>query len=222
MHHPSSKPSYRSSTDRIERREQRRPAQRGRGAGLLRYAIALAGFALLIGGGPLPARAAASAAAAWSATGSMALDRYGHTMTALADGRVLVTGGVDYSGTPGIDTSAELWTPSSGLWAPGGALLTPRVSHTATLLADGRVLILGGYNPVPQHPMSTLIEQYLGLWDATLAGRFEHDRRVAVVKMADIVCPKRLSRYDNFHPGQAAYQEAAKRIAAMLLEELAA
>lgn len=76
----------------------------------------------------------------------MTLDRYGHTMTALADGRVLVTGGVDYSGTPGIDTSAELWTPSSGLWAPAGALLTPRVSHTATLLADGRVLITGGYN----------------------------------------------------------------------------
>ena len=38
--------------------------------------------------------------------------------------------------------------------------------------------------------------------------------------MNDIVTPQRLSRYDSFHPGSAAYQEAAKRIAGMLLSEL--
>jgi lysophospholipase L1-like esterase len=83
-----------------------------------------------------------------------------------------------------------------------------------------RVLLLGGYNPVPSHEWASLIDQYLGMWDETLAARFEEDRRVAVVKMRDIVTPQRLSRYDNFHPGAAAYDEAAKRIAGMLLREL--
>ncbi|HUR81639.1 MAG TPA: GDSL-type esterase/lipase family protein [Thermoanaerobaculia bacterium] len=83
-----------------------------------------------------------------------------------------------------------------------------------------RVLVLGGYNPVPGHEWASLIDQYLGMWDETLAARFAKDRRVEVVRMRDIVTPQRLSRYDHFHPGAAAYDEAAKRIAAMLLKEL--
>jgi phospholipase/lecithinase/hemolysin len=43
---------------------------------------------------------------------------------------------------------------------------------------------------------------------------------VAVVRMADIVTPQRLSRYDSFHPGREAYAAAAKRIASMLLAEV--
>jgi lysophospholipase L1-like esterase len=85
---------------------------------------------------------------------------------------------------------------------------------------NARVLLLGGYNPVPRHEWASLINQYLGIWDQLLAERFEKDPRVAIVRMADIVTPQRLSRYDSFHPGSAAYQEAAKRIAAMLLTEL--
>ena len=83
-----------------------------------------------------------------------------------------------------------------------------------------RVLMLGGYNPVPRHEWAALINQYLGVWDQLLAARFEDDHRVAVVKMYDIVTPQRLSRYDSFHPGSEAYREAARRIAAMLVAEL--
>lgn len=101
------------------------------------------------------------------------------------------------------------------------------LSRIATIVAElhkinpnARVLVLGGYNPVPRHQYAAMINQYLGLWDIALAARFEKDERVAVVKMNDIVTPQRLSRYDSFHPGAAAYREAAKRIAGMLLEEL--
>jgi lysophospholipase L1-like esterase len=79
-----------------------------------------------------------------------------------------------------------------------------------------RILILGGYNPVPTYPYASLINQYLELWDATLASRFKNDPLVTVVKMSDIVTPQRLSRYDNFHPGGAAYASAAQRIADIL------
>lgn len=81
---------------------------------------------------------------------------------------------------------------------------------------DATVLLLGGYNPVPWHAQSKLINQYLELWDAALANRFEEDKRVGVVKMSDIVAPTRLSRLDSFHPGGEAYQAAAERIAAIL------
>ena len=94
------------------------------------------------------------------------------------------------------------------------------VTEIHAINPEARVLLLGGYNPVPRHEWASLINQYLGMWDATLAARFEDDPRVAVVKMADIVTPQRLSRYDSFHPGAQAYEAAAKRIAAMLLQEL--
>ncbi|HYI13553.1 MAG TPA: GDSL-type esterase/lipase family protein [Thermoanaerobaculia bacterium] len=85
---------------------------------------------------------------------------------------------------------------------------------------EARVLLLGGYNPVPAHEWGPTIDQYLGLWDAALEKRFASDNRVAVVKMADIVTAQRLSRYDSFHPGAAAYRDAARRIAEMLLKEV--
>ena len=94
------------------------------------------------------------------------------------------------------------------------------VADIHSINPEARVLLLGGYNPVPRHEWAPTIETYLGMWDATLTARFEDDPRVAVVPMNDIVTPQRLSRYDSFHPGAAAYQEAAKRIAGMLLKEL--
>lgn len=44
--------------------------------------------------------------------------------------------------------------PGSGAWSPTGSLVTPRAGHTATLLADGRVLVVGGSTQpiLPLHP----------------------------------------------------------------------
>lgn len=96
------------------------------------------------------------------------------------------------------------------------------VHEIHTINPRARVLLLGGYNPVPRHERAATINQYLGIWDEALSARFETDARVAIVRMADIVTPQRLSRHDSFHPGSAAYQEAAKRIAAILIQELSA
>src|SRR5438105_568284 len=87
-----------------------------------------------------------AAAAAWAETGRMAEDRYGHAMTALADGRVLVTGGADYEGSRGVGFSVEIWDPATGQWSESARLGAPRTSHSATLLSDGRVLVAGGLN----------------------------------------------------------------------------
>jgi hypothetical protein len=77
----------------------------------------------------------------FSATGSMATARDFPTATLLADGRVLVAGGLTSSVTL---ASAELYDPKTGTFSATGSMATARCFPTATLLADGRVLVAGG------------------------------------------------------------------------------
>ncbi|MEE9533828.1 MAG: kelch repeat-containing protein [Acidimicrobiia bacterium] len=87
----------------------------------------------------------------WSPTGSMEEVRAGHTATLLKDGRVLVSGGSAGQaalGRPGLGefvlASAELYDPSTGIWSITESMAEPRSGHSAILLADGRVLVIGG------------------------------------------------------------------------------
>ena len=82
----------------------------------------------------------------WSSTGSMAQARREHTVTRLTDGRVLIAGGAFYGAPYGmLFASVEVYDPSTGTWSLGASFTEGRVNHTATLLADGRVLVVGGY-----------------------------------------------------------------------------
>jgi hypothetical protein len=79
-------------------------------------------------------------------TGRMTVARTLHTATLLPDGKVLIAGGrvhghQDYQGT--VTASAELYDPLTGTFSSAGSMTTPRVWHTATLLPNGKVLIVG-------------------------------------------------------------------------------
>lgn len=85
----------------------------------------------------------------------LARPRSGHTATRLGDdvgAPVLITGGVDDMGVP-IDL-AELFKPlSEELASPTTFKFTmsvPRHGHTATLMPDGSVLIIGGFDALGQ------------------------------------------------------------------------
>lgn len=81
----------------------------------------------------------------WTLTGDLHVGRDNHTATLLPDGKVLVAGGFTSYGTGNIyTTSAELYDPGTGTWTTTGSLHIGRVGHTATLLSDGEVLVVGG------------------------------------------------------------------------------
>ena len=83
----------------------------------------------------------------FTSTGSMAVGRILHTATLLSDGRVLIAGGTDASGGGGAATaSTELYDPSTGTFTLTGSMASERADHTATLVASGEVLIVGGWN----------------------------------------------------------------------------
>ena len=58
----------------------------------------------------------------------------------------LITMGPYCEGCPEsqIASSAEIYDPKTGKFTPTGSMSTPRSGHTATLLQDGRVFVLGG------------------------------------------------------------------------------
>ncbi len=113
------------------------------------------GKVLIAGGykfGTAPAMAASElydpATGTFSATGSLSVARYNHTATLLSNGKVLVAGGqAGFVGNAYVDyASAELYDPATGAFSATGSLSVARLTHSATSLPDGTVLVAGGYN----------------------------------------------------------------------------
>jgi hypothetical protein len=79
-------------------------------------------------------------------TSPLTTPRAEHTATLLPDGTVFVAGSSEED--PGANargiSATELYDPTSATFLHAPDLITPRYQHTATLLADGRVLIAGG------------------------------------------------------------------------------
>ena len=104
----------------------------------------------------------------WGSAGLMAQPRaYFHTATRLADGTVLVTGGVRDQTFAVLDT-AEVYDPASGMWSATGSMGHPRQFHTATLLEDGRVLVTGGRSgPRTVLASAEIYDPATGIWVPT-------------------------------------------------------
>ncbi|MEP7340283.1 MAG: kelch repeat-containing protein [Acidobacteriota bacterium] len=97
----------------------------------------------------------------WSSAGALNFPRQNHTATLLNDGRVLIAGG---DGGDGRLNSAEIFDAAANNGAGGfshtAPLSTQRELHTATKLADGRVLAVGGINGASSFspPINTVAE----------------------------------------------------------------
>ena len=88
------------------------------------------------------------ATGSWTPTGDMNAPRLTVKAIALEDGRALATGGLDqYASTSGDSPDSETYDPVTGVWTLTGPMSVQRMSHTLTLLPDGRVLAAGGEDP---------------------------------------------------------------------------
>jgi hypothetical protein len=91
------------------------------------------------------------------AIGKLRIPRAAHTATRLIDGRVLFAGGCTQSGCEGNDgaLAAEIFDPAVGGFVDGPPMTVPRAGHTATLLPDGTVLLVGGYDGERRGPLAS-------------------------------------------------------------------
>lgn len=81
----------------------------------------------------------------WTAGPPLVTARAGATATTLPTGMVLVVGGAGASGQVPAPESAQVYDPGANAWrSTYRPMSVGRSGHTATALADGRVLVTGG------------------------------------------------------------------------------
>jgi hypothetical protein len=150
----------------------------------------------------------------FTTAGELVEPRVVHTATLLPDGRVLVVGGyagngfgtstddrgrqilVDASGRRIVDpdvlaeiaagfvATAEIWDPATGVSTATGPLSTGRFQHTATLLSDGRVAVLGGQGfEVDEGALAPMALSSVEIWDPS-TGAFSAARQLQRPRMA--------------------------------------
>lgn len=103
----------------------------------------------------------------WESAPSLSVARFSHTATLLSDGSVLVVGGEQDTriekGKEPVISSVERYNPSSNSAVAEVTQLPDlhyaRARHTATLLPDGRVVVVGGMDQ-DHKPMSSV-----EIWD---------------------------------------------------------
>jgi hypothetical protein len=100
----------------------------------------------------------------WAAAASMVGRRYAQTATLLADGRVLIAGGM--RSTVVLD-STEIYDPGANRWSSGPALSTPRSGPGATRMPDGRVLVAGGEGGAATLASAELYDPAANRWSST-------------------------------------------------------
>ncbi|MES0490083.1 MAG: DUF4382 domain-containing protein, partial [Leptospirales bacterium] len=116
----------------------------------------------------------------FTATGSMTMPRIFHTATLMPNGKVLITGGNNHQGTPKNPSpagdSAEIYNPATGTFSATGMMNARRIYHTATLMANGKILIVGGHDGVPI-AMAEIYDPATGTFSPTGSlnfGRYHH------------------------------------------------
>jgi len=116
-------------------------------------ALVIGGRVLIIGGRTNPGGTTTArteffdpVSSQFTATGSMAGSRSFFPPVVLDNGKVLAAGGYRQSTFGRTIRVAELFDPTSGTWTATGSMEATREQHTATKLANGHVLIAGGFS----------------------------------------------------------------------------
>lgn len=114
------------------------------------------------------------ASAVWTLTRSLNQGRFNRTAVLLNSGKVLVTGGQYQLRHAKAILLSELYDPNTGSWTASGNTNSAHINSTATLLANGKVLAVGGSLA---SAIAELYDPNTGTWSLTgnlVAGRAYH------------------------------------------------
>ena len=121
----------------------------------------------------------------WTPTAGMNEPRVLHMATRLGNGHVLVVGGYGFPWTEfKVLDSAETFDPQRRQWVSTTPMAGGRTDATLTLLADGRVLVAGGYSENRTLDTAEVFDLPTETWSSTASmhhARMEH----AAVLLAD-------------------------------------
>ncbi|HEU4393985.1 MAG TPA: kelch repeat-containing protein [Planctomycetota bacterium] len=126
-------------------------------------ALLLDGSVLVAGGGTFTAELWVPAAGAFYPLQNMGDTRSLHTALRIASGRVFVAGGEKptFGGGLFFHTATEFYNPSTGSFLfPNLPSRVGRSGHTATLMATGDVLVVGGKSPTVGTPAVRLCDRF--------------------------------------------------------------
>ncbi len=120
-------------------------------------------------------------------SGPLNFARSGYSRTLLPNGKELIAGGYIHTEIPTLInrdlSSAELVDPTTGQWTETGEMNTTRHSHTAILLHNGKVLVVGGSDSSALDSTSAeLYDPNTGKWSKTGSLNHTHRSRQAVLQ----------------------------------------
>lgn len=156
----------------------------------------------------------------WITTGSLSAPRTAHTATLLQNGKVLVAGGFNVvNNNVNSLATAEIYDPATATWSLTGSLNVPRSSAGAVLLANGKVLTVGGGNStVGVLASAELYDPATGMWTPTgsmATQRVEHtttllpDGRVLVTGGSDTgISGSALGSAEIYNPATGTWSSA--------------
>lgn len=101
----------------------------------------------------------------WTVTGSLLTPRVGPMGATLANGKVLVAGGLDNQNHE--LASAELYDPKTGRWSHAASMSHARFGSTMTLLQNHDVLVTGGESPTGLTISAELYHSATNRWSRT-------------------------------------------------------
>jgi len=156
---------------------------------------------------------------AFTATGNMSLPRVSHTATLLYDGRVLIAGGQQgRRSNIVVYASAEIYDPLTGTFTTTGDVTIARHKHAASLLLDGRVLLLGGADESDwrgRYASSELYDPATGVFtasDSMKTARFKLADAVVSLKNGRVLVAGGAESVETFDPATGVFESANGQI----------
>lgn len=136
----------------------------------------------------------------WSLDADLNTGRNNNTATLLPNGRVFIAGG-DGSGDSDANivlAGTELYEYAKGEWEAGGILKNARISHTATLLPNGTVLLAGGAFQGEALAAAELYDAGLRQWtEARALSTARHHHTATLLPNGEVLAVGGLGREDR-------------------------